>query len=807
MPSQPLAARIYACLFPKKIILALLLIAFFAAAFLCLRQISLSESIDSMLPDDASGMAEDFRLLRHAPLLSKVLVVLDGKHASPESLLSAAQKLRNAAGPPWFESMHAQEVTLTDAADRLLEILPAILTKEDLAGIEEMLDPKYVGHALLQARESLTGLEGIGTKRLIRADPLGFRNLALEKFTALNLFGEAAAPVPSASGVFLSENRDSTLIVLDTPVAMTDAGSSREMLEHLERQISASLPDNIHSFVVSGHAYAAANAAAIYRDLAVVLTASTLGILVIFVLFLRTWQAVFVYFIPLAALLAGSAVTAATNDVVSGITLGFGAVLMGLSVDYGLHVFYGLQRGANPGQALARVARPILFCWLTTAGVFSLLLWSSLPGQRQLALFTISGLSAAMLLALVALPVFLPAGNSLNAAWRMGRLPAPGRTGRTLAFFAFIALVLAAATCWPAIRFDGRLQALGVAPQGLARAEKAIAASWGDVRGMAMVVSFGTDMEEALQESARIRDYLSQEAPKQRIVNLTTILPPLSAQQAAIRRWEAFWEGRIGLLEREIIRQGAELGFSDRAFASFLEHLTVKPRLISQNDLLKLGLSGLRDMLLTRQEHGWLVTTLVPDQPKIHALLADVRGEAVFPASRLVSQQLLGQELAAVLHRDMIRFLMAAGILVVVLVGMLFRDLRRMMQALTPALAGLSALVLVVTLMDIPFNLYSIAATFLVIGLGVDYGIFMASQSQNHEDLGTRQAVLVSGLTTIAGFGSLILASHPALHSIGMTVLIGIAAAVPAALFVVPALERQTFFRHGARAQPRDGGE
>jgi predicted RND superfamily exporter protein len=53
------------------------------------------------------------------------------------------------------------------------------------------------------------------------------------------------------------------------------------------------------------------------------------------------------------------------------------------------------------------------------------------------------------------------------------------------------------------------------------------------------------------------------------------------------------------------------------------------------------------------------------------------------------------------------------------------------------------------------------------------------------------RAVLVSGLTTLAGFGALVLARHPALHSIGVTVLLGIGAAIPAALLVIPALSRR----------------
>jgi predicted RND superfamily exporter protein len=58
-------------------------------------------------------------------------------------------------------------------------------------------------------------------------------------------------------------------------------------------------------------------------------------------------------------------------------------------------------------------------------------------------------------------------------------------------------------------------------------------------------------------------------------------------------------------------------------------------------------------------------------------------------------------------------------------------------------------------------------------------------------DAATERAVFVSGLTTIAGFGALVLARHPALHSIGLSVLIGIGAAIPAALVIIPAMYRK----------------
>jgi predicted RND superfamily exporter protein len=93
--------------------------------------------------------------------------------------------------------------------------------------------------------------------------------------------------------------------------------------------------------------------------------------------------------------------------------------------------------------------------------------------------------------------------------------------------------------------------------------------------------------------------------------------------------------------------------------------------------------------------------------------------------------------------------------------------------------------------LGISFNLSNIIATILIIGLGVDYGIFIVYKISEKYRHNTSRAVFISGLTTLAGFGALALAKHPVLHSIGITVLLGICAAIPSALLVVPALYKE----------------
>jgi predicted RND superfamily exporter protein len=126
---------------------------------------------------------------------------------------------------------------------------------------------------------------------------------------------------------------------------------------------------------------------------------------------------------------------------------------------------------------------------------------------------------------------------------------------------------------------------------------------------------------------------------------------------------------------------------------------------------------------------------------------------------------------------------------VLFLLLVLFRSLRPLLLALLPVLTGLVVMFGAMAWLGLELNLFNVVASILIIGLGVDYGIFMVCHGQQEQDLASARAVLVSGLTTLVGFGALVLAEHPALHSIGLTVLLGISAAVPTAVLVIPAFQ------------------
>ena len=145
---------------------------------------------------------------------------------------------------------------------------------------------------------------------------------------------------------------------------------------------------------------------------------------------------------------------------------------------------------------------------------------------------------------------------------------------------------------------------------------------------------------------------------------------------------------------------------------------------------------------------------------------------------------------------------------IALLVFIHFRNLGLVLLALVPVLIGSVWLAGIMGWFNIPFNPANIMTLPLVIGIGVTNGIhilnrFAEEQTPSILAKSTGKAVLVSGLTTIAGFGSLVLAKHRGIESLGLVMSVGVATCMLAGLTFLPAvLTLMTRNRDGGKNQP-----
>jgi len=122
-----------------------------------------------------------------------------------------------------------------------------------------------------------------------------------------------------------------------------------------------------------------------------------------------------------------------------------------------------------------------------------------------------------------------------------------------------------------------------------------------------------------------------------------------------------------------------------------------------------------------------------------------------------------------------------------------FRNGVCVLLAMLPVALGILWTFGIMGLINLPFNPANVIAPTLLIGIGVTNGIHILNrftEEQHPSILGksTGKAVLVSALTTSTGFGSLILAQHQGIASLGIVMAIGSALCMAASVTVLPAL-------------------
>jgi predicted RND superfamily exporter protein len=147
-------------------------------------------------------------------------------------------------------------------------------------------------------------------------------------------------------------------------------------------------------------------------------------------------------------------------------------------------------------------------------------------------------------------------------------------------------------------------------------------------------------------------------------------------------------------------------------------------------------------------------------------------------------------------------------IAIALLVFFHFRSPLSLALALVPVAVGFLWLGGLMGYLGVPLNPANIMTLPLVIGIGVTNGIhilnrFAEEQSPNILARSTGKAVLVSGLTAIAGFGSLILAQHRGIRSLGYVMSAGLATCMIAGLTILPAL-LNLILRYENKKRPSD---
>ncbi len=134
-----------------------------------------------------------------------------------------------------------------------------------------------------------------------------------------------------------------------------------------------------------------------------------------------------------------------------------------------------------------------------------------------------------------------------------------------------------------------------------------------------------------------------------------------------------------------------------------------------------------------------------------------------------------------------------ALVAIVIVLYLDFRSLRYVALAMVPLGLGMVQMFGLLGLLDIPLNPANMIVLPLILGIGVDDGVhvvhdFRRQKGPYRMSASTASAVLITSLTTMIGFGSLMIASHQGLQSLGRVLTIGVSCCLFTSLVMLPAV-------------------
>ncbi len=140
----------------------------------------------------------------------------------------------------------------------------------------------------------------------------------------------------------------------------------------------------------------------------------------------------------------------------------------------------------------------------------------------------------------------------------------------------------------------------------------------------------------------------------------------------------------------------------------------------------------------------------------------------------------------------------AAGLAVIVVFLLLWFDFRRLriaLMAMIPLISGAVWMIGLMSLLDLPLTIVNVMAIPMIIGIGIDDGVHLLHRYRvegwhNSRTVlqSTGGAILLTSLTTMAGFGSLMIAQYRGFNSLGALLVIGVAACFATTVLFLPPL-------------------
>lgn len=712
--------------------------------------------------------------MRRFEVADTLVLEVDGTGQSREALLSATDHLAKIlVDSGQFEKLR-HTVGVADGAAIRDAMLPHATALADAEALSARVSPEGVSLILRTQLARLAGPAGGMFERPFLQDPLDIAGLALDGIQ----HAQGPFDLTIAGGHLLDRDGERALILTHPKQTALQIGSDADLVSTVEAAI-AKTPLPVSWF--GGHRIAAEAATSAHRDIQRGGTLGLIGLALVFLVGFRSIRPIIGAALPLSLGLLAAAAVAGLRSPIHAINMGFVAALMGLGVDYWVHLYVEASRRGGSDraerliaaqQALAEIKPALTISGLSTVAAFLALSLSRYPVVADL------GATGAATIIGVLLGTILLGPQAY--AWLGGRPVRPvnlthrPRLGTVLVGITVISVGLSAGST-----FDGDPRALNFIQEDTAAVEREFAARYGGFGTGGMITTTANDLPAALAMIERA-EAVVRDMPGASVSGPLTVLPGA----AALARRRAVLPP-VDVLQARIEDAATAAGIRAGSVAGAAQNIVARLSPPTPKTWVDTPISDITTGHVTESETGAsaMLSVVFADDHMVQT--ASELLEARAPGVTLIHPASVAAAGVDEIRGELVKLGGLSGIAVALLLLFRYRDPKKIAAALLPPAAAIGWTGAAFMLWGLPWNAVSASAMVLIIGLALDYGVFMTENAHRTQGW-TLSAVALSALTTACGFGSLLAASNPALNGVGAAVLIGLGAAVCLAAVATP---------------------
>lgn len=608
-------------------------------------------------------------------------------------------------------------------------------------------------------------LQGFMEKRYFNRDPTGEFLATLRSWTGKPMLNKK-------HGVWFSLDGKHAFLVVEIFAHGFDLNQFENAVNRIENRFDELKPDRSMTLNMAGPpAFAVASRQSIKRDateLSIIATCLVVGIIFTFY---RSVLLVLLCSIPLlcGVMTSISAVVLIFGSI-HGITLTFGIVIIGVAIDYPIHLFSHIKNDEPPSEAMDRIWPTLRLGVLTTSLGYVSMIFSGFDGLIQLAIFAVCGLVSASLVTRHILPYIT--GFSLRTPL-VSTMPFELLSKNKIIFYVLLAGAISTLGFQRNELWENDVAQLSPIPDSQLALDRQVRKELNLPNVSYWVVVKGESEQSVLQLTESVSEKLQTLTNQGSISGFEAVTKYLPSMEKQSQRIKALPSSDQLKENFQLAQQG--LPFRENAFEDFFEDISrVKKSGFLTSDRLKGTLFEAQvKKLLFNQDNFWF--SLISFNGTVdEKLIAEAIGgfpiESVFALEpRKTSNTMINR------YRDRALLMFVGGCLIIAItLKVALRQWVSLGRVLIPIFGSVLTVMAVLATAKVQLSLFHLVSLLLVIGLGLDYTLFLNRKLELLEDQSkTNHALLVCNLSTVSVFGTLAFSTTPVLRAIGTTVAIG----------------------------------